>query len=165
MVELYSPPIRRPLSVQLLKSEYDLIRQLLALLQRETELLESGATTQLTSIMATRQQLTEAIQAAAKARLNCLAQAGIGANVDSIRQCLESAECPGPVRAAWHLLRREYAKLENLNRQNGRFINTQLRYLQTRWSGLLQAASTASLYTSRGERSAPRRAQSISAAA
>jgi flagellar biosynthesis/type III secretory pathway chaperone len=165
MLELHHPPVRPPLSVPALKAEYDLVRQLHALLQREASSLAAGETASLPEIAASRQQVAASLQAIARARTQSLQLSGIAADAHAIRDYLDSSLGSGPISAAWNLLRREYARLERLNRANGAFVEAQLRYLQNRWNGLLQSAGDPGLYSHRGGNPRQRRGGGLSAAA
>ena len=165
MLELHHRPARQPLSIPALKAEYDLLRQLHTLLQREGELLAAGQTAELPGIAASRETVAAALQSMARARVDSLRLAGIGSDAASIRNYLESPSGRGPVRTAWNTLRREYQRLEAVNRANGGFVETQLRYLQTRWNGLLQCAGNSGVYSSQGQSPLQRRSASLSAAA
>ena len=165
MLELHHPPVHAALSVQLLKAEYDLIRQLQSLLQREGAALEAGDATALPTIAEMRTRLTNSLKVATQARLQALGRAGVGPDAASIRQYLESGAATGQVRAAWNRLRLEYARLAGLNRANAVFVETQFRYLQTRWNGLLQSAGGSGVYSRRGEAPAQHRSAALTAAA
>ena len=148
-----------------LKAEYDLIRQLHALLKREGDSLAAGRAAELPEIATAREKITASLQSMARTRMQSLQLAGIGLDVGSIRAYLESLPGRGPIRAAWNMLRHEYANLEQLNRANGAFIETQLRYLQTRWNGLLQCTGSTGLYSSKGKSPVQRAGNGLSAAA
>lgn len=139
-----------PQSGNPLDEEVGKIREFIALLQREQELLKTGDTEALLPLIETKTSLANRLAALAQGREGFLKRQGLAGGRAGMEVWLERHGNPAQ-RKAWQTLLELAAEARDLNITNGKLIGLHMRHNQQAFAALMSATDRAMTYGPDGQ--------------
>ncbi|MEW6164194.1 MAG: flagellar protein FlgN [Pseudomonadota bacterium] len=136
-----------------LGEEVNKLREFIALLKREQELLTRGDTDALLPLIESKTNLANALGALAQARENHLSRQGLPGSRAGMESWLASHGSPG-MRQAWDTLLELAAEARSLNITNGKLIGLHMQHNQQAFAALMSATDRAMTYGPDGQQQA-----------
>ena len=132
---------------QLMESEVALLRNFLALLAREEDLLVQGETDSLLNLTREKTELYHLLQRQHEARMRLLGQAGLEGSADNIRKVC--AALPSAL-ANWDELLKQAEEARARNESNGKLIIERMQHNQGALSILMSSGRHTQFYDAEG---------------
>lgn len=133
-----------------LQDEIGKLKEFLALLQREQDLLKTGDTDALLPLIEQKNALAAALGNLAQSRETELARMALPSGRAGMEAWLAN-ERHAPLRAAWQTLLELAAQARDLNELNGKLIGLHLAHNQQAFAALMGAANRAMTYGPDGQ--------------
>lgn len=134
-----------------LQDEIGKLKEFIALLQREQDLLKAGDTETLLPLLDTKNALAAALAALAQARERTLAELALPAGRAGMEAWL-SQQANASLRPVWDDLLELARQARALNELNGKLIGLHLAHNQQALAALMSAANQAMTYGPDGQR-------------
>lgn len=145
---------------QLLQLEQQYAAQLLALIEREHELLSNGDIDPLPPLTEQKGRAVTALQQTSQRREQLLVQNGFSADFDGLGKALATSNSSGELTALANKLRETAVNCQKLNNLNGRLVSR--RHAQSRTAlNILQGRSNVDTYTQQGLANTPAQAREL----
>lgn len=136
-----------------LDEEVGRLREFIALLRREQELLKAGDTETLLPLVETKTDLANRLGALAQGREGFLSRQGLPAGRAGMEAWLE-ARGTAAQRTSWRTLLELAAEARTLNELNGKLIGLHMRNNQQAFAALMSATDRAMTYGPDGQQQA-----------
>lgn len=134
-----------------LDAEVDKLKEFIALLQREQDLLKAGNTESLLSLIDTKTLISNALAGYAATRESALTRLGLPSERSGMEEWLERHGQPSH-QQAWQTLLTLAAEARELNILNGKLIGLHMSQNQQAFNALIGATDRAMTYGPDGQR-------------